>query len=362
MVVDDSAFMRSELTRIIEADPQFKVIAVAENGEEAIRKVARYTPDVLTMDINMPVMDGISALEIIMKTSPCPIIMISALTVQGAEETMDALALGAVDFIHKPSGSISLDISLQASIIRKKLKAAAYSKPIGRKRPNPWSGMTRKKVKTPVKQSLDSNSRNKRIATIEELVGIGVSTGGPRTLASILPQIPDDFSGSIVVVQHMPEKFTGSFARRLDGICNLKVTEARDGEILQAGRIYIAPGGKHIRVNRWQNRYYAFEIVEDFSRYTYVPSVELFFRSLLSSAGNRWLGIMLTGMGSDGAHALTELKKMGGQTIAEAEESCVVFGMPRKVIEMGGANHILNENLIAGKILELSGYQHATGN
>ncbi|MBU2515059.1 chemotaxis response regulator protein-glutamate methylesterase [bacterium] len=355
IVVDDSAFMRSEIKKIIEEDSSLTVIATAKNGVEAIDLVKQLHPDVVTMDINMPKMDGITALERIMSESPCPVVMISALTHENAEETITALSLGAFDFFQKPSGSISLDISIQARAIREKILAAARVKKDQYIKKNPIKNL-QKKISTVAKlQNAIKIPRKFRATKNGSIVAVGVSTGGPRALMSILPQIPAGFHGSIVIAQHMPEKFTLSFAKRLDGICHLKVKEAKDGEILQIGRIYIAPGGKHIRISKNNNNLFFIDVLDGTLSNTYTPSVDILFRSLLEISGNQWLGIMLTGMGSDGAQALSDLRKIGGHTIAESEESCVVYGMPRRVIEMNGAEFILNESQIANKIVELIG-------
>lgn len=355
MIVDDSAFMRSELTKIIEEDARLRVVGTAANGMEAINRVRQFRPDVITMDINMPIMDGIEALKYIMRDNPLPVLMISALTHESADETIQALTLGAFDFFHKPSGSISLDISLQADIIREKIVAAASSKTYKTVLKRSWETIPKTFSKIgKIQQSLKI-PRRERIARQNKIVAIGVSTGGPRALMSILPSLPATFEGSIIIAQHMPEKFTRSFAKRLDDICQLTAKEAKDGDILQRGRIYVAPGGFNIRVIRRSDAGYAIEITERSRLSAHIPNIDILFRSLLECLGNQWLGIMLTGMGSDGAQALTDLRKIGGHTIAEAEESCVVFGMPRKVIEMQGAEFILREAEIAQKIQEIIG-------
>lgn len=355
VVVDDSAFMRSELTKMLDSDPALQVVATAENGLEAIDAVKQYQPDVVTMDINMPVMDGISSLKQIMNEVPCPVIMVSAMTHDSADETIEALASGAFDFFQKPSGSISLDIAKQADIIRQKVKTAAAAKAKHQNEPSPWKRVVQAIPSIQkLKQSM-SLPRESRLADAPNIVAIGVSTGGPKTLMSILPSIPADFFGSIIIAQHMPEKFTSAFAKRLDDICALRVKEAKDRDILQKGKIYIAPGGKHIRIGTKEDRFFTLRIEEGTNTHSFAPSVDMLFRSLLEKAGNQWLGVMLTGMGGDGATALNSLRQMGGHTIVESEESCVVFGMPRKVIELGGAEFILPEQEIAGKIIELIG-------
>lgn len=369
LVVDDSALMRSELTKIIEKGDELKVIATARNGSQVLEKIEQYRPDVVTMDINMPIMDGITALKEIMKKKPLPVVMISSLTQEGAEETMDALSFGAFDFIAKPSGSISLDIATQGKLIRVKLKTAAISGKPKSKFPEkgsvtihraPFRARDQVENKPPIRTYPKRTSIN-RSSSIgnsfirKKIVGVGVSTGGPKTLMSILPQIPSSFEGSILIAQHMPENFTLSFANRLDKVCPLTVKEAADGDIVEPGMVYIAPGGKHMKVINRNNRLLMLKIVNDIPSKIYKPSVDILFESLVEEIGKNWLGVMLTGMGGDGATALTELRHIGGHTIAESEESCVVFGMPGKVVKLGGAEFILHEHEIASKIVELTG-------
>ncbi len=354
-VVDDSAFMRSELTKIIEKDPKMQVVATAEDGSQALELVRTHCPDVLTLDINMPVMNGIEALEQVMTEAPLPVVMISTLTFEGAEETLDALEYGAFDFFHKPSGSISLDISEQGGMIREKLKQAASSKIIRKPQNKTWDRLTHKVSRITKLHHAINIPRKARLTPEGKIVAIGVSTGGPRTLSSILPKIPGNFDGSILIAQHMPEKFTLSFSNRLNNICQLRVKEARDGDIIQAGRIYIAPGGKNIRVKRKNRSFFNIETMVNKGMSVSSPSVDVLFRSLMECSGNRWLGVMLTGMGSDGAKALAEHRSKGGCTIVESEQSCVVYGMPGKVVELEGAEFILDEDKIAEKIVELIG-------
>jgi len=362
LVVDDSALMRSELSKIVGADPDLEVVGTAINGRFAIEKVQSLDPDVVTLDINMPMVSGLEALKVIMRDFPRPVVMISSLTQEGAEETVEALELGAVDFLAKPSGSISRDIDTQGDEIRKKIKVAASSrlrnrfqrrvpiapKPMGRLIPKP------KVQAMPISQ--DSSQILVRPGGPQGVVvGIGVSTGGPKTLMSILPELPADFPGALVIAQHMPEKFTASFAQRLDKLCPMKVKEAEEGDVVEAGTIYIAPGGKHMSLIQRNRKLLMVKLTLDEPGKIYKPSVDILFDSLNASLGTGWLGVMLTGMGADGAKALTALRKNGGHTICESEESCVVFGMPGRVVEMGGAEFVLDENKISGKIIQLVG-------
>ncbi|MCP4752436.1 MAG: chemotaxis response regulator protein-glutamate methylesterase [Proteobacteria bacterium] len=359
LVVDDSAFMRSELTKIIQWDPGLEVVATARNGSQVLERIRKFRPHVVTMDINMPIMDGIEALDLIMREAPLPVIMISALTRDGAEKTMDALDKGAFDFFHKPSGAISLDIAAQGETIRTKIKTAAYHRDRIALFGNA-AGRDQRMPQHPTPQSaaprpLETIGDKAVSAPHRRIVGIGVSTGGPRILKSVLSKMPADLKGSILVAQHMPEKFTSSFAKRLDSLCRMRVREAKTGDLIEIGTIYIAPGGKQMRVRRLDGVAFSIETEDDVPSRLFKPSVEVLFESLLSSLGNKWLGVMLTGMGSDGAKALTRLRRIGGHTIAESKESCVVYGMPRKVIEMGGAEFILQDHEIAEKIIDIVG-------
>ena len=339
------------MTKIIEKDTDLKVVATARNGMDAIQKVSAMDLDVITMDVNMPEMNGIEALKVIKSKHSVPVLMISALTHEGAEETLDALNHGAFDFIAKPSGAVSLDMAVQGEIIRQKIRTAARSK----------------RYKTPEKQPLIT-PKVKPLAvpspvdvevlknwSIGKVIGIGVSTGGPKTLMRLLPEMPANFNGVIIIAQHMPENFTLSFAKRLDSICPLKVKEAEDGEIIQPGHIYIAKGGRHTIIKSRGQRVFLIETQEEVEGKIYKPSVDVLFDSLSECFGKHWLGIMLTGMGQDGSEALTNLKKSGGQTIVESEESCVVYGMPGKVVELGGASFILHERDIMDKVKQIVG-------
>ncbi|OGH00064.1 MAG: hypothetical protein A2600_00130 [Candidatus Lambdaproteobacteria bacterium RIFOXYD1_FULL_56_27] len=371
LVVDDSALMRAELSKIIEKDPELVVVGTALNGKFALEKVKSLDPDVVTMDVNMPQMGGLEALKLIMRDYPRPVLMISSLTQEGADETIEALQLGAVDFVAKPSGSISRDIDTQGDQIREKIKAAAASRakntftkrtPVAAK-PLPRSSLSTSPGPRAM-PSLGSDSHSGLSLSVPSsvpkgpqgvLVGIGVSTGGPKTLMSLLPEFPADFPGSLVIAQHMPEKFTKSFADRLNNLCPMKVKEAEEGEVIEAGTIYIAPGGKHMAIAHRNHRVLTVKLYNEVQGKIYMPSVDVLFETLIEALGKQWLGVMLTGMGADGAKALTELRKLGGHTVCQSEKSCVVFGMPGRVVEMGGAEYILDDDKIAEKILHLAG-------
>lgn len=347
LVVDDSALMRSEITKMLESDNSIHVVGTARNGEQVLERVKTLNPDVVTMDIEMPKMNGLEALNILMQKAPCPVIMVSALTEAGAEETLTALEHGAFDFIQKPSGSISLDIAKQRRLLIEKVKAAAQSKKhfISKKEIPPAIKRTENKI-TPSRVMPGK-------LEVSHIIGVGISTGGPNALMKFLPLIPGDINVSILIVQHMPEKFTASLAKRLNKICQMKVKEAEDGEIIERGCMYIAPGGKHMAITERNAKIRFIKIREGSGTDYNCPSVDVLFHSLYEQLGKKWLGIILTGMGSDGAEGLLRLKKLGGHTIAQSKESCIVYGMPKRAVEKGAVEYVLSLENIPGKIVEL---------
>ena len=344
LVVDDSAFMRREISKILESDPAIQVIGTLRNGTEVLSKTKELKPDVITLDIEMPKMDGITALKQVMAEAPCSVVMVSSLTTEGAEITIKALEEGAFDFVHKPSGNISLDIATQTGLLIDKIKTAAQAGPKHIQQITKRTQPITLPVKTAIPRAMPGELSNPGI------VGIGVSTGGPYTLMQMLPLIKNSLNISILIAQHMPGKFTASLAKRLDGICSMRVKEAEDGEIVERGCVYIAQGGKHMKLTARNPRVRFIKIEEKMSTDINSPSVDTLFQSLSQSLSNQWLGIILTGMGSDGSQELLNLRKMGGHTIAEAEESCTVFGMPKQAIEKGAAEFVLPIQQIPEKI------------
>ncbi len=340
LIVDDSALMRQQLRQFCEKTGEFEV-QVAKNGKEAIEKNLSFQPDVISLDVNMPEMDGLTALSHIMVTRPVPVVMVSSLTEQGAFVTFEALALGAVDYITKPGGTISLSLKEIEEELVEKLKVAARAKI---KQKNRLS-IEKKPEKTLFyRRSLAVKS------SVEGIVIIGVSTGGPSTLEEILPQLPVDFSLPIVVAQHMPPSFTGSFAKRLNSICSLQVLEANQLISITPGTVYICKGGADTVVTNRSGKLMLLPKPES-SHYLWHPSVELLGKSALEACDpKRIIAVMLTGMGYDGADAFTEIKKNGGRTIAESEDSAVVFGMPKELIDRGGASLTLPANKIADQL------------
>jgi two-component system chemotaxis response regulator CheB len=343
LIVDDSALMRKLLREIFEKEGDF-VIETARNGKEAIEKNLSFQPDVITLDINMPEMDGITALAHIMNQRPVPVVMVSSLTEKGALATFEALNLGAVDYVTKPGGTISLNIdeirdeiiSKVRSATRAKLKTKALVRKIKEER---------EKILKP--------SPPKEVSTKDErLVLIGVSTGGPRTLEEILTELAADFPMPVIVAQHMPPTFTKSFAERLNSICELNVVEVDHPMPVETGTIYIGKGGTDVVLARRAQKLIVHSKPENPS-FLWHPSVEILGRSALEHCDpQKIIAVMLTGMGYDGADAFTEIKKRGGKTIAESEESAVVFGMPRELIERNGATVVLPAEKIAKQLIK----------
>jgi len=347
VVADDSALMRKKIKEILESDRAINVVACARNGQDAVDLVREHEPDVVTMDINMPVMDGVSALQVIMMESPRPVIMLSSLTQEGAMTTFECLDLGAVDFVGKMSGTISTDIDVQAEEIVTKVKQAARSKPGGRLRKRSTGRVV--KQQAPARGSAKPESG---IAT--RVVAIGCSTGGPKTIMEVVPYLPADLDAAVVIVQHMPEAFTAPFASRINASSAITVKEAESGDIPKPGHGYLARGGKHmVFAKRALGSGAMVRYVSQPSDVPHIPSVDVMFKSVVDVFRSNVVGVLLTGMGADGADGMVKIRQAGGQTIAEDESTCVVFGMPAQAIERGGAGHVLPCYDIAEKIMEL---------
>jgi len=340
LVVDDSALMRKIISDMLTDSPDIEVIARATNGEEAIEKVTRLMPDVVTMDIEMPVLDGLHALGYIMSECPTPVIMLS--TESSADVTMTAFQYGAVDFIQKPTGNIIPDLSSIKEELIKKVRAASGVK-------------TTRLGFMEIKHITHRSEPEVRLRKSRKIVVIGASTGGPRALQHIIPLLPSSFDASIIVVQHMPPGFTKSLAERLNMQSMIRVREAKDGDIIQPGVILIAPGDYHTVVKRQQQNGKTIEVIT-LNKGQKVqgvrPSIDVLLNSVASVYGSDALGVILTGMGSDGCVGSRNLKKAGGKVIAEDESSCVVFGMPRAIIEQNLADFILPINRIAEGIMQ----------
>lgn len=338
LVVDDSALMRKLIPQILARDSEIEVVGTAMDGAFGLKKIEDLRPDVVTLDLEMPRMDGMETLRQITRRFRVPVIVVSALTTDGASATFKALAMGAFDFVAKPRDAASAHMDEIAADLIDKIKVAAKSK---MRNTTPPVIVDRPKPNKPA-------MRLRREAT--KVVAIGISTGGPNALQYLLAQLPGDFPGSIVVVQHMPEGFTEMFARRLDESCAIDVKEAQSGDLLIAGRALVCPGDRHIKVRRMPLGNTV--VLSDEPRMNgHRPSVDILFRSVAMEFGSRAMGILMTGMGDDGANGLGLIKDAGGLTIAQSEESCTVFGMPKAAIERGHAMRVVPLDMLANTLV-----------
>jgi two-component system chemotaxis response regulator CheB len=446
LIVDDSPFMRKVFSDVIDADAAFKVLTTASNGKEAVDLALKLKPDIITMDLEMPQMNGIEALQWIMAIQPTPVIMLSAVTDNGTRDTIKALQYGAVDFIRKPDGAVNLDIHQVGEQLLEKLHIAletmssgafrmlpaveekndsppqsahvlamptpsmqeevnkpdnraeavrnkplaesersvvtpAKSKNLDLARKPDNIAETRKPIGSPPSSSFSVQLNNemaskqpskapvnfekpaqaiptstfvsKASTSFTQIVAIGTSTGGPRALHEVLTGIPADFPAPILVVQHMPPKFTHSLAQRLDSFCNIQVREAVDGEVVETATAYIAPGGRHMTLGKEANGKYRIKLSDEGLRGGHMPSVDVMFESLLGQQQLKRHIVIMTGMGSDGAKGMRALQADGAvTTIAEAEQTCVVYGMPRSAVELGAASHVIPLQAIASLLVQ----------
>jgi two-component system chemotaxis response regulator CheB len=352
LIVDDSALMRRSLTQLFQAEADFEILQ-ARNGREAVELNREFKPDVVTLDINMPEMDGITALSLLMEERPVPVVMVSSLTERGALATFEALNLGAVDYIAKPGGTISLSIDdIKVDLVA---KVRAASKARLKTRGSSVRGLALRLKEDRERAAAPRPVAIRRSPGGEGLIVIGVSTGGPRTLEDILPLLPALTPWPVIVAQHMPAAFTRSFAERLDQICELKVLEASSPMTVEPGTIYIAKGGADVVLARRAGKLTVLPKPEN-AQFLWHPSVEALGRSVLECCDpGRVIAIMLTGMGHDGADAFTELHKRGSRTIAESEATSVVFGMPAELIKRGGATVVLPSDKVAAQVRAWAG-------
>lgn len=351
LIVDDSAVVRQTLNSILKDDPQIEVMGVAADPYFAANKIAHEVPDVITLDIEMPRMDGLTFLRKIMTQHPIPVVIISSLTEKGTETGIKALEYGAVEIITKPKLSTKEFIEESTIMIRDAVKAAASAK-LKRKKKN-------ERQTTPLeikpKHSADvviakGKTTHSMLKTTEKVVVVGASTGGTEALRVFLESLPADSPG-IVIVQHMPELFTKSFADRLNGLCKITVKEAEENDTVIRGRALIAPGNHHLLLKRSGARYFV-EINDGPLVNRHRPSVDVLFRSTAKYVGKNAIAIIMTGMGDDGAKGLLELKESGSKTIAQDEKTCIVFGMPKEAIKLNAANEVLPLNQIADSVLK----------
>jgi two-component system chemotaxis response regulator CheB len=344
LVVDDSAFMRKALSSMLEEDPEIKVIGTARDGLEALQMIKELKPDIVTMDVEMPRMDGITALKEIMDKFPLPVIMVSSLTTDGAKVTLEALEYGAVDFIPKNLSELSVNIVKIKGMLLEKIKTIGRRGLIKRK---PLIKTSETKVEAPkIEPCRVRMSTDRRVG----IVSIGTSTGGPKALQEIIPKLPKDFPVPILIAQHMPPNFTKPFAERLDQLSQLTVKEADEGETVKPGIVYIAPGRGHMRIKK-RGIETLISISGDKEEFIYRPSVDALMLSIAEYFSGRCLGVILTGMGNDGAKGCKKIKETGGRVFAQDEESCVVYGMPKAVVDAGIADKVLSLEEMAGEII-----------
>lgn len=384
LVVDDSSFFRRRVSEIINKSPDLEVIGTANNGLEAVEMVAKLKPDVVTMDIEMPVMDGITAVKKIMASNPLPILMFSSLTHQGATATLDALEAGAADFLPKKFEDIARDKEEAILLLQQRIKAIANRRvyrPLTRAAAPEKTAIASTRTQTSPALSalqklnkstemrgssalgrsvagkvipnssplLATNKHFKASGKSYDILAIGTSTGGPVALQTILSALPGDFKLPIVLIQHMPGTFTKAFADRLNGLCKIKVKEASDGDVLQAGCAYLAPGGKQMLIDG-RTGHARIRIHEGSEKLNYKPSVDITFASLSKFYTNKVLAVVLTGMGADGRDGARMLKEKGSVIWAQDEESCVVYGMPQAVVKAGIATESLPLSQVARRI------------
>lgn len=341
LIVDDSAFMRKIISQILSSDPLIDVVGTSKDGLDALEKIKEFQPDVITLDVEMPRMNGIEMLEELMKTNPKPIVMVSSLTQTGSNITIRALELGAVDFITKPSGTISLDINKVGDELIEKVKIASKAL-----------------IKTPIKFGDEKPSLPLKQDTISKLlVIIGVSTGGPQALCKIFSNLEPSLAASFIVVQHMPPIFTKALAERLNKLSYFMVKEAEDNDALVEGSVFVAKGGYHLDIRttgiiRLSNAPPVKSVR---------PAIDVTMSAAAKTYGKNVLGVILTGMGSDGTYGMCKIKEAGGYTLAEAESSCIVYGMSRSVIENNCADEILDIKDIPARISNLVRKYSAVG-
>jgi len=339
VVVDDSTFMRAVIARLLRRDGRFEVVGEARNGRDAVDAAGRLRPDVMTMDVNMPVLDGVGAVRMIMQSHPLPVVMLSAHTTEGARATLEALSAGAVDFVSKPSGEVSTDLTLVERELADKLALASTARPA---RALPGGSSSPQPAPQPRRQpaAVTWSPEGPRV------VIIAVSTGGPAALARVVPALPEDLDCCVLVVQHMPPQFTTALAARLDQDSRLKVREAADGDRLHQGTVMVAPGGVHLTVDRA----FILHTSDGAPVNGCKPSADVTMQSAAAALGYRVTGVVMTGMGRDGAEGLLAIKRAGGRTVAQDEASSVIFGMPRAAVELGAVDRVVALDAIAATL------------
>lgn len=341
VIVDDSALIRSLLKQILEQAPDIRVVGVASDPLVAREVIRANNPDVITLDVEMPKMDGLEFLEKLMRLRPTPVVMISSLTERSSEITLRALELGAVDFVTKPKLDIAAGMQAYSELIIEKVRAASHAKPKQSAHLRVASRLTADAVLPALAN---------RVTSTEKLIIIGASTGGTEAIKEVLMRMPADCPG-ILVTQHMPESFTRSFANRLDSLCKIAVKEAEAGDRILPGHAYVAPGHSHLLLKR-SGANYICELSDGPPVNRHRPSVDVLFRSAANCAGKNAIGVILTGMGKDGAVGMLEMQQAGAYTISQSEATCVVYGMPKEAVAMGGVEEVVALNDIAQRVME----------
>ncbi len=345
LVVDDSALMRKKISDILNADPEIEVVGTARDGEDGVLKARELRPDVISMDINMPGMDGLTSLQYIINENICPVVMLSSLTQEGALVTFEALELGAFDFVPKPGGTISINLDSVRKELITKIKHAAKTGTLEkikkyRERKRIWKET--KIVKPYVKSD----------GLVTKAVAIGVSTGGPKILADIISELPADLGAAVFIVQHIPPNFTTSFAERLNKAAQFTIKEADGGEVLKNNTGYLGRGGYHMLVNRLTPTVEPRIRLSTRPDHLFMPSVDVMMESVLNIFKDRTVGVLLTGMGDDGANSMVKIRKAGGITIAENEETAIVYGMPAEAVARGGVDILVPGYRVASEIVK----------
>ena len=342
LVVDDSVFMRKLLTDLFAGETDFSVVDTARNGKDAIDKVKRLKPDLITMDVEMPVMDGIKALEVIMKEAPTPVVMISSLTQAGAVATLRALEIGAVDFVAKTAGPISNITAIRTEILTK-CRAAVRAN---------VSQLAAGRTTAKALPAMPKMHSQPGLAFDERIVAIGTSTGGPRALQEIITKLPGNIPCGIVIVQHMPPGFTKSLAERLDSLSSVTVKEAEHNEVIRPGHVFIAPGDYHMLIEREGGKT-VIKLNQNSPIGGHRPAVDPLMESVARAYGSKAIGVILTGMGRDGAKGIEAIKRQNGHTIAEDQSTAVVYGMPKAAIELGVVDKIVPITGVTAEILKV---------
>jgi two-component system, chemotaxis family, protein-glutamate methylesterase/glutaminase len=352
LIVDDSALVRRILTELLSADPEVEVVGAASDAYMARDKIKALNPDVITLDVEMPKMDGLTFLRNLMRLRPMPVVMVSSLTEHGAEITLDALSVGAVDYLPKPKIDLAATLSDYAEELCTKIKAAAKARVRRYSADAPGANLGHVPPRYSADAILPKSPAPRQFRTTDRIIAIGASTGGTEAIREVLVQLPADTPG-IVITQHIPKAFSTPFAKRMNACCQMTVYEAEDGQQVLPGHVYIAPGDRHLLLVRDGARYVCrLDDGQPVNRHK--PSVDVLFRSVAQQAGRNAIGVILTGMGKDGAEGLKEMRETGSPTIAQDEATSVVWGMPREAVAIGAAVLVLGLHEIPGRLRALA--------